>query len=54
MAGAVLPPGYSLQVWGDTSVNMQPAHGSIRNNGMQGLCLVFVLLALFLEFRLAF
>ncbi len=54
VAEAVLPAGYSLQVWGDTSVDVRDRMRMLRNNGMQGLCLVFVLLALFLEFRLAF
>ncbi len=51
---AVLPPGYSLQVWGDTSVDVRDRMRMLRDNGLQGLLMVFVLLALFLEFRLAF
>lgn len=51
---AVLPPGYSLQAWGDTSVDVRDRMRMLRDNGLQGLLLVFVLLALFLEFRLAF
>ncbi len=51
---AVLPAGYSLQVWGDTSVDVRDRMRMLRDNGIQGLLLVFVLLALFLEFRLAF
>ncbi len=53
-ASAVLPAGYSLQLWGDTSVDVRDRMRMLRDNGLQGLCLVFVLLALFLEFRLAF
>ncbi len=51
---AVVPPGYSLQVWGDTSIDVRDRMRMLRSNGLQGLALVFVLLALFLEFRLAF
>ncbi len=52
--GTNLPAGYSLQVWGDTSVDVRDRMRMLRDNGIQGLCLVFILLALFLEFRLAF
>jgi HAE1 family hydrophobic/amphiphilic exporter-1 len=51
---ARLPPGYDLQIWGDTSVDVRDRMRMLRDNGLQGLCFVFVLLALFLEFRLAF
>ncbi len=51
---AELPSGYSLQVWGDTSVDVADRMRMLRSNGIQGLCFVFILLALFLEFRLAF
>ncbi len=51
---ASVPPGYSLQVWGDTSVDVRDRMRMLRDNGLQGLLMVFVLLALFLEFRLAF
>jgi hydrophobic/amphiphilic exporter-1 (mainly G- bacteria), HAE1 family len=51
---ASLPPGYSLVVWGDTSVDVSDRLRMLRENGIQGLLFVFILLALFLEFRLAF
>jgi HAE1 family hydrophobic/amphiphilic exporter-1 len=51
---AELPPGYRLQEWGDTSVDVRDRMRMLRDNGLQGLLMVFVLLALFLEFRLAF
>jgi len=51
---AELPLGYKLQVWGDTSVDVRDRMRMLRDNGLQGLLMVFVLLALFLEFRLAF
>ncbi|MCA9133252.1 MAG: efflux RND transporter permease subunit, partial [Planctomycetales bacterium] len=53
-AQANLPPGYRMQIWGDTSVDVRDRMRMLRDNGLQGLCFVFVLLALFLEFRLAF
>ena len=51
---AALPPGYSLVVFGDTSVDVADRLRMLRDNGVQGLLFVFILLALFLEFRLAF
>ncbi|MFK7737518.1 MAG: efflux RND transporter permease subunit [Pirellulaceae bacterium] len=50
----VMPAGYTLEVWGDTSIDVQDRMRMLRDNGLQGLLFVFVLLALFLEFRLAF
>ncbi len=49
-----LPPGYTMQVWGDTSVDVRDRMLLLRDNGLQGLLFVFILLALFLELRLAF
>ncbi|MCA9035001.1 MAG: efflux RND transporter permease subunit [Planctomycetaceae bacterium] len=49
-----LPDGYSLTTWGDSSVEVRDRLDLLRRNGLQGLILVFVILALFLEFRLAF
>ncbi len=49
-----IPKGYSLQVWGDTSIDVRDRMRMLRDNGLQGLLFVFILLALFLEFRLAF
>ncbi len=51
---AQIPAGFSLRVWGDTSVDVRDRMRLLRDNGLQGLLLVFVLLTLFLEFRLAF
>ena len=53
-ANHLLPLGYSLQVWGDTSIDVRDRMRMLRDNGLQGLLFVFILLALFLEFRLAF
>jgi len=49
-----LPPGYKFAVWGDSSVNVRDRLDLLKRNGLQGLVLVFIVLALFLEFRLAF
>lgn len=53
-ASGVLPLGYQMQVWGDTSIDVRDRMRMLRDNGLQGLLFVFILLALFLEFRLAF
>ena len=49
-----LPGGYSFAVWGDSSINVRDRLDLLRRNGIQGLFLVFIVLALFLELRLAF
>ncbi len=49
-----LPPGYKFQVWNDTSVEVRGRLELLISNGYQGLILVFVSLALFLDMRLAF
>ena len=49
-----LPAGYSFTTWGDSSVNVRDRLDLLVRNGAQGLVLVFIVLALFLEFRLAF
>ena len=49
-----MPPGYKLEVWFDQSVYVEERMDLLMTNGLQGLLLVFVVLALFLEFRLAF
>jgi len=54
VAEAQLPHGFHFEVWGDTSVNVRDRLDLLRKNGLQGLALVFLVLALFLEFRLAF
>lgn len=52
--GKDLEAGYTMQVWGDTSIDVRDRMRMLRDNGLQGLIFVFILLALFLEFRLAF
>ncbi|REJ95285.1 MAG: AcrB/AcrD/AcrF family protein [Planctomycetota bacterium] len=49
-----LPAGYSFQLWGDSSINVNDRLQLLIKNGLQGLLLVFLVLALFLEIRLAF
>lgn len=54
VANHKLPPGYEFAVWGDSAVNVRDRLELLKRNGSQGLLLVFIVLALFLEFRLAF
>ena len=51
---AVMPQGYSLMTWGDESVNVRDRMRLLGKNGLQGLALVLIVLAVFLELRLAF
>ncbi|MCA9175048.1 MAG: efflux RND transporter permease subunit [Planctomycetales bacterium] len=53
-AQMLLPPGYSLTTWGDRTVEVRSRINLLLENGAQGLLLVFLLLAIFLELRLAF
>ncbi len=48
-----MPEGISLQIWRDSSAILQDRIDTLRRNGLQGLVLVFVTLALFLQLRLA-
>jgi multidrug efflux pump subunit AcrB len=52
-ASARLPPGVELTVWQDTSTMIRGRIESLLGNGLTGLLLVFLVLALFLRFRLA-
>jgi multidrug efflux pump subunit AcrB len=49
-----LPPGYELVTWGDQSVVVRDRLDLLAVNGFEGLVLVLVLLALFLDLRQAF
>ncbi|MEL6896586.1 MAG: efflux RND transporter permease subunit, partial [Planctomycetota bacterium] len=49
-----LPPGYRFEVWDDTSTEVRGRMELLIRNGSQGLLLVFLVLTLFLEMRLAF
>ena len=54
VAHASLPAGISIITWHDTSRHLQQRVDLLLRNGAQGLFLVFLVLALFLRFRLAF
>ncbi|MEM6689468.1 MAG: efflux RND transporter permease subunit [Planctomycetota bacterium] len=49
-----LPTGYEFAIWGDTSTEVRGRLQLLIRNGVQGLALVFLVLTLFLEMRLAF
>jgi multidrug efflux pump subunit AcrB len=49
-----MPAGYSLHPWKDAGIAVQDRMDLLAKNGLQGLVLVFLMLAIFLEFRLAF
>src|SRR5688572_12035344 len=49
-----LPPGYSLETFHDQSIDVKDRLHMLSNDGLQGLFLVFLVLAIFLELRLAF
>lgn len=51
---AELPEGYRLTTWSDRSVDVRDRIKLLAGNGLQGLVLVFLLLAMFLDLRLAF
>ncbi len=46
--------GYQLSYWDDRSVDVKDRMHMLVRNGLQGLALVFILLAIFLDLRLAF
>jgi HAE1 family hydrophobic/amphiphilic exporter-1 len=50
----VLPPGFELMSWSDESVEVRGRLNLLLANGFQGLVIVFVLLLLFLDPKLAF
>jgi HAE1 family hydrophobic/amphiphilic exporter-1 len=54
VADAALPPGYELVTWADQSVDVRDRLDMLVSNGLQGLAVVFVVLALFLDLKIAF
>ncbi len=54
VANTELPEGYRFVVWGDSSSEVRGRLNLLLWNGGQGLLLVFLVLTLFLEIRLAF
>ena len=53
-AQARMPEGITLTTWADAGVFLESRLELLQRNGLQGLALVFLVLALFLRFRLAF
>lgn len=49
-----MPHGYELETWGDVSQDVVDRIDLLARNGGQGLLLVFIVLAIFLDLRLAF
>ena len=54
IAEASLPEGYEAVAWGDRSIDVRDRLDMLLENGRMGLLLVFLVLAVFLELRLAF
>ena len=54
VASSELPHGFECEVWRDSSIDVNDRLELLKRNGIQGLILVFIVLALFLELRLAF
>ncbi|MFH1265094.1 MAG: efflux RND transporter permease subunit, partial [Planctomycetota bacterium] len=52
--GFELPEGYELAQWSDMSVMVKDRLDLLAKNGLQGLILVLIVLAVFLELRVAF
>ena len=52
--GHELPPGYRFEVWNDSSTEVRGRLELLQRNGLQGLLLVFLVLTMFLDMRLAF
>jgi len=51
---STMPPEVKLSIWADSSHYISERLNLLKNNALQGLFLVFVLLALFLNLKLAF
>jgi HAE1 family hydrophobic/amphiphilic exporter-1 len=49
-----LPDGYAMTTWADQSVDVRDRLELLMKSGAQGLAIVFVILALFFDIRLAF
>ncbi len=49
-----LPPGYEVVTWADASIDVRDRLSMLIENGLQGLLIVFVMLALFLDLKIAF
>ena len=49
-----MPAGYTIETWGDVSEDVRDRMELLSRNGLQGLIFVFIVLAIFLDLRLAF
>jgi len=49
-----VPEGYELVTWADQSIDVRDRLDMLVSNGVQGLVIVFVVLALFLDLKIAF
>ena len=49
-----MPAGYTIETWGDVSEDVRDRMELLTRNGLQGLIFVFIVLAIFLDLRLAF
>ncbi len=54
VADRKMPAGYTIETWGDISVDVRDRMELLSRNGAQGLLFVFIVLAVFLDIRLAF
>ncbi|QDU97056.1 efflux RND transporter permease subunit [Lignipirellula cremea] len=54
VASAVAPPGYELRIWNDQSIDVRDRMDMLIRNGVTGLILVFLVLTVFLDVKLAF
>jgi len=54
VANLSVPEGYAVKTWGDESEDVRDRIRMLRDNGTQGGIIVFLLLAVFLNLRLAF
>ncbi len=54
VATAKLPEGYEFAIWADQSIDVRDRLEMLIENGLQGLVIVFVMLALFLDLKIAF
>ena len=53
-AETTLPDGYELVTWADQSVDVQDRLRMLVENGLTGLAIVFVILSIFLDIKIAF
>lgn len=49
-----LPAGIYVEIWGDTAIYMKSRLNLLKTNAIQGLLIIFALLAVFLNLKLAF